>query len=247
MVVDCGWPAARAVLLEAGEDAVERLPRQRLGQVVAGALAHRVHAGLEARMAGQQHEIGGFPQAVVEQLGADAIRKLQVDHADVRAGIEAAARLGQRMRGHRGEAVLLEQAREKLDGRGVVVDDEGVWHCVQGTLLRRSSHCRHQATPSQRRKPTASVSIPPTRGWARAPPLPQVLAPPPAPAHGVPACVLERALRLPTQRLAGEPGVGPHGRDVPGAPGSLSHRDAPAARALERGQHFAHRGAPGGA
>ena len=105
------------------------VPRQRLGQVVAGAAAHRLHARLDRAVAGHHDDIGAFGQAL--RAGARCLRR--------RAAAGRACTRRGRARGCRAlrrasAAVRVENPRcsskscEQYECRRIVVDYEGIGH-----------------------------------------------------------------------------------------------------------------------
>ena len=112
------------------QHALELLQAHRLDEVVGGAEAKRLDRGVEAGVAGDQHQLGvGQLLDVAEQLHAAAVGQHQVEQDDV--GLlqrHLAPRIAQRSGGGDGEALVGDQHRHRFRGVGVVVDEQGVRH-----------------------------------------------------------------------------------------------------------------------
>ena len=104
----------------------------RLDQVVGGAEPQGLDRGLEAGVAGDQHDLGvGADLLVVEQGHAAAVGQMQVEQDEVGTlQRHLAPRLGERVGGGRAQAFAGQQRREHFGRVDVVIDDQSVRHAV---------------------------------------------------------------------------------------------------------------------
>ena len=120
----------RRRLGDARKHALQLLQAHRLDEVVGRAEAQGLDRGVEAGVAGDQHQLGVRQLlGVVEQLHAAAVGQHQVEQHDV--GLlqrHLAPRVAQRAGGGDGEAFVGDQHRHRFGGVGVVVDEQGVRH-----------------------------------------------------------------------------------------------------------------------
>ncbi len=129
----------------APQDRAQPLDVHRLHHVVGGAEAQRLHGALDARMAGDQHHLGGFLRLeVVDQLDALAVGQLQIGEQHI--GLQARhvdACSTQAIRLRYCEAFAFRELRKPFQRFGVVVYKQQMGHdalrwrsCMDG--------CRHQ-------------------------------------------------------------------------------------------------------
>jgi hypothetical protein len=104
----------------------------RLRQVVRGAALQRVDGGLDARVAGDEDDLGRpGHRGVLQQVEPAAVRELQVGQQHVGDLLrELGPRGRQAGRGRSGEALAGHHLREAELEAEVVVDDQGVGHSV---------------------------------------------------------------------------------------------------------------------
>src|SRR6185503_18840534 len=115
-------PRARDV----GEDGLDAAQVHGLDQVVGGAAAKRLHRGLDARVAGDENDLGGGKRAqLLQQLHAVPVRQVQVDEDHVGSG-GGDRQLGGREAGGRagGEALPGNGLGEGGEERLIVVHEQ---------------------------------------------------------------------------------------------------------------------------
>ena len=120
----------RRRLGDARQHALQLLQAHRLDEVVGGAETQGLDRGVEAGVAGDQHQLGvGNLLDVVEQLHAAAVGQHQVEQDDVRLlERDLAPRVAQRPGGGDRETLVGDQHRHRFRGIGIVVDEQGVRH-----------------------------------------------------------------------------------------------------------------------
>ena len=99
----------------------------RLGEVVDRAHLHRVHRGGDVAVAGQDDGAGVGAAALErgDHVEAVAVAKTHVDHRiGRRGGLQMDQPVGDRLGGHHSEAAALHRARQPLQKRLVVLDDQ---------------------------------------------------------------------------------------------------------------------------
>ena len=121
-------PFISTARVEGGEGDLDPREVDRLRQVVDGAAAQHVDRGLDARVAGDQHQLGGDGALeTLEQVGAAAVGQPQVGQHDV-GGAQRDLRAGLLQACGRvvtSKPSALDQAGEAQREAAVVVDDRG--------------------------------------------------------------------------------------------------------------------------
>src|SRR5581483_4624949 len=128
----------------ARQDRLDLLDIDRLDQVVGGAQPQRLDRALDARVPGDQHDLGRRARLhVLEQIHAVAVGELQVEEDDLRPLlVHARARLAQRRRGRYAEAFAGDELGEPRKGVGIVIDYESVGNGRLPSKARRTNRAR---------------------------------------------------------------------------------------------------------
>jgi hypothetical protein len=120
-------------------------------QVVDGALSKRVHRGLDARVARDQHDLGGVGGLEPgEEVEPAAVGQAKVDEQDVgRARLDLLAGFLQGAGGDHREALAPDELRQPEQEPGVVVDDqrERRGRRLRSWPGRRDARCIHVTEP----------------------------------------------------------------------------------------------------
>ena len=120
----------------AREDAAQLFRVDRLDQVVGGTDPQRLDRRFEARVPGDQHDLGLRGEVgIVEQAHAVAVRQLEVEQHDVgRLQRDLLAGVAQRAGCGDGETFRCDEGRHHVGGIGVVIDDQRVGHRSNDSL-----------------------------------------------------------------------------------------------------------------
>ena len=102
---------------------------ERLGQVIGGTEAHRVHRAFDRAVPGDQHDVAFLRKRLLgQQVHPASVGEHEIDQHEVGHWVELLARFGERRGERRRVSVASDQVGKGGAGGRIVVDDEGVRH-----------------------------------------------------------------------------------------------------------------------